>query len=1264
MKNRIFKSIFALVLAFVALPIAANDYLKIYFKDGHTERHYMKLVDNISVTKYDLEGNLHSDYQMQQIVMADTTYSYYLSDIESMTFTKVYEEQVKKDVETVRNTVTPIFEQCSTVEEMEEHINEIKNVAGVEDAYRSGTDIFVKVRDWHDMVFMYPIVPEDDSNPFENMAKSLRNIKRKVPLKEDGTRVKVAVAYQLINDSREIFQKQAEDLRDLTDKFNEMGFDADFIPGEKGGTIDLDFFGKRMFEYDHVIFVTHGGYNEDTGMHGFCTSEDLDISAPAVTFWNWVDEHLDKKYGLYGIEPLRTDIDDTYIGTCRTGYLSSSAFVCVYQNYIGKYSPGFGNGPHIVFNGACNSLSGKGELTRVHNGVAKTYTGGSSAVADIFFNKGADIYMGYINQARYSGYTANRLFNHMLNGCSQEAAFYYLPDGYKDETSAYNGVLIDLINRNSNYDNPKRIFLFKTETIEKTEQKLNEEFKNEQHVVLKGKTSSYDKDSGLSFGFSISTEPNVDISTKSTAIKSNDVQYTGEGNGVVVFTATFKPEPGETYYYRACTFDDIHNNWGEERSFTIEAYTSCPDNHHPHMIDLGLPSGTKWACCNVGASKPEEYGGYFQWGETKTKSSYIWENYAYYNSSTDDFNYIGSDIAGTQYDAATANWGTPWVMPNKEQMEELYNSCTYEWTTENGVNGRRFIGPNGASVFLPAAGERWDDGLYEAGSLGYYWSSTLYESDTLRAWELGFFNFGVGTSDYNRSYGQSVRPVVSSAPVYPNLQLSQTQLSIDKGNSGTVEITSGNDNYTVESSDPSVATATLTGNTITIEALIAGQTTITVTDTQSSQTATIAVTVKEGGSFLEGQIVMTRKLLVHHGGSYNYPEISFGFDNGKLLTLGYYNTGYWMDSYNNSQSGIHIISANTMEHGPFWGVGNPNAQTKDWSISPVILDEWFTEKLIINANGHIQYYLNNKYMGEEVFDDLNLGEASSFQLKIQPYGWWTGHYTYMDDFYLSTPVVTYSDNFNDGIIDLNIWKEPINPDGLREEDGIIKMEQLRTDQDFNLYIENVPLKSGGDIPVYTSCPDNHHPHMIDLGLPSGTKWACCNVGASKPEEYGGYFSWGETAEKSTYNWDTYIYCYDSYNGNCQDIGKDIAGTQYDTATANWGSPWVMPNDEQVDELKNSCTSEWTTENGVNGRRFTGSNGASVFLPAAGSRGEDGLCDAGSDGLYWSSTFYESDSLYWGVRKENARNFYFSSSYVLKNYFDRYDGQSVRPVSKN
>ena len=189
-----------------------------------------------------------------------------------------------------------------------------------------------------------------------------------------------------------------------------------------------------------------------------------------------------------------------------------------------------------------------------------------------------------------------------------------------------------------------------------------------------------------------------------------------------------------------------------------ENNTSCPDSNHPHMIDLGLPSGTKWACCNVGASAPEQYGNYYAWGETQPKAVYNWDTYAY-GSSWDNVVNIGSDIAGTYYDAAMANWGAPWRMPSKAQCDELLTNCTSVWTTQNGVNGRKFTGPNGGTIFLPVAGNRWGSELDDAGSRGYCWSSTLYESDPGYAWYLGFYSGGVYTNGYSRYCGQAVRPV-------------------------------------------------------------------------------------------------------------------------------------------------------------------------------------------------------------------------------------------------------------------------------------------------------------------------------------------------------------------------------------------------------------------------------------------------------------------------------------------------------------------------
>lgn len=186
-------------------------------------------------------------------------------------------------------------------------------------------------------------------------------------------------------------------------------------------------------------------------------------------------------------------------------------------------------------------------------------------------------------------------------------------------------------------------------------------------------------------------------------------------------------------------------------------FISCPDDNHPHAIDLGLPSGTKWACCNVGASSPEEYGGYYAWGETSEKSVYNRDNYTYYDHG---YINIGSNISGTQYDVAHVCMGDPWRMPTIGQHEELVKRCTKVWTQQNGVNGILVTGPSGGQIFFPAAGYRSDGNLFSAGTGGIYWSSDHRTYGTFSAY---FFDFGPGYWNWqHNSYlydGHSVRSV-------------------------------------------------------------------------------------------------------------------------------------------------------------------------------------------------------------------------------------------------------------------------------------------------------------------------------------------------------------------------------------------------------------------------------------------------------------------------------------------------------------------------
>ena len=176
----------------------------------------------------------------------------------------------------------------------------------------------------------------------------------------------------------------------------------------------------------------------------------------------------------------------------------------------------------------------------------------------------------------------------------------------------------------------------------------------------------------------------------------------------------------------------------------------CEINGYEY-VNLGL--SVLWATCNIGADSPEDYGDYFAWGETETKSSYSESNSVTYYVSM-------SDISGNAtYDAATANWGDPWRMPTYDEMKELVDSCTWEYTSENAVNGYLITGPTGNSIFLPAAGYRQGTTLYYAGSYGNYWSSMPSESNTYHTWYL-YFDSVYRYMDLARRYGgRSVRPV-------------------------------------------------------------------------------------------------------------------------------------------------------------------------------------------------------------------------------------------------------------------------------------------------------------------------------------------------------------------------------------------------------------------------------------------------------------------------------------------------------------------------
>lgn len=727
-----------------------------------------------------------------------------------------------------------------------------------------------------------------------------------------------------------------------------------------------------------------------------------------------------------------------------------------------------------------------------------------------------------------------------------------------------------------------------------------------------------------------------------------------------------------------------------------QSYLTCPDNHHPHLIDLGLPSGTKWACCNVGATTPEGYGGYYAWGETEEKSVYSEVTYQYctgedtdgdgwYNLKTQWQN-LGDDISGTSYDVAHVKWGGYWVMPSKDQLEELISNCTYKWTTENGVNGGKLTSNiNGASIFLPESGIRSFSNLFYLDWDGHYWSSTYDPSGKSIAYYLYFDSESAPTKTRSnvRFYGQSVRPVVIETPL-THLQLSHNRVDMLSGGVATVIITSGNGKYFVGSSNLNVAKATVKNGQVTITAGGAGTATITVTDITSSETATIIVRVTDNlvinGNCESDDVTC---LWGRDGDADNY-------DNGV-------NTHFVEDGGFNGSRGIRVQSIDNAQYD--WEtqffVYTPNHVWKTGEHYRFKMMYRADKPATISTQSHGK---PGRYLHYETFGNLQAeldwqefefeGEVSSEQDGMQTITFLLNVSKEANNYYFDdiswvlmdteiplaplqlsqnsittiegedTSVIITSGNGNyrvsssdENVVTVMIDGSSVIIAAVGDGTATITVTDTQTGQTANISV-TVAASS------VSLCPDDHHPHMIDLGLPSGTLWACCNVDTEhpenqKPENDGGYYAWGDTEEKSVYDWDNYGYDF---------IGNDpIIRTMFDVAHVKWGGAWQMPTYDHFEELLNKCTHQWTTLNGIEGFKFSGSNGVGIFLSAAGGISGYNYFDFRQGCIYWSGTLSNE----WGEGVEpdvtDAKCLYLRNGDPPLPILSRSEGLSVRPV---
>lgn len=598
---------------------------------------------------------------------------------------------------------------------------------------------------------------------------------------------------------------------------------------------------------------------------------------------------------------------------------------------------------------------------------------------------------------------------------------------------------------------------------------------------------------------------------------------------------------------------------------------TCPDNHHPHLIDLGLPSDTWWSCCNLGAANPFDGGSYYQWGATQPTDNYCEE----YQTP----NVEASSIKGSQYDAATANLGSSFVTPNANQFVELLNYTYHEHVRDEPANGHYLIGAHGNFIFLPHTGVMIDRELKDENHRSTYLVS---DNDS----NSGYSSHHIQT--HGEPHGDDEEVLLYEYPQYPDYYGTIVRPVDPKFTS-----------YRIQVSPSELQFGRVAVGSKSTQAL-------TVTNIGSEPCSVRPKEQVEGPFSMDAEDV-SYTLSPGNSCSFDlvFEPVQVGVYGGEVIIM-----------YGDKSQTVPV-SAEAVAPGflPMFVLSN---NTLDFGT--ISIGSSKTLSVEIHNEGKTAANLTVGQQKDFTFNvgasGVNIGPDQSYTLQV------TYTPTYVPD--VCPMLVLYSEGFEGG-------KEYLFTDAI-VEDG-------------------------------HGSADTHE--YVDLGLPSGTLWATCNVGANSPEEYGGYYAWGETEEKDYYGWHNYNlggsymsgftkYCTNSELGIVDN--KTQLEPEDDVAHVKWGDNWRMPTITELEELHTQCTWNWAPRGGVNGCEVKGPNGNTIFIPATGYRDNESRHFAGSLVSFWSSSLDpEPEQSFWAMIYE-----YYTGHNGINNEF-RNTGRMVRPV---
>lgn len=807
--------------------------------------------------------------------------------------------------------------------------------------------------------------------------------------------------------------------------------------------------------------------------------------------------------------------------------------------------------------------------------------------------------------------------------------------------------------------------------------------------------------------------------------------------GYCDYRALYEPSAGGTFYVKFCA-DNNGLSYIESNVMNFEYkpvdYTS--------PVDLGLPSGVKWAQTNLGAKTPDEYGNYYAWGETVTKDIYSWDYYRHSAGSGDMLTkYCNKDGWGNKNfrdnitaleladDAARANLKDKWRIPSDYEFAELMEYCKWAWAkSENGVYGYEFTSvKNGNSIFLPASGLHRDNEFRDNG-MGLYWSNSLSKNPD-RAGGI-FFDKGQislsSTDDFHiRSFGLSVRPVYGDYVAAEKVMVYPESSTVELGGKVQMEAyvspsNATNKGVTWVSVDTKVATVSesglvtgVSGGTAYIDAIASdGKTFARCTVKVESDMVAVDLGLPSGVKWASCNVGATKP--EEYGDYYAWGETgtktvydwsTYKWCEGAYEKMIKYNT---VAAYGKVDNRLMLEPEDDVAYtlfGDKWRMPSAaeivelmaNCTREDCRVGGV-----YGCKFTSNIPGYSDKWIFIPAAGYRgpagtEFDGVYCDIWSSSYVTYYPkyaYGaHLQDHIVDIDNRYWGYPVrAVYGDRIpvsgvrmdNDTII-LNVGetfpqKAIITPSNATEK-GLVwstSDESVVTVVEYSgvvtavkegtatITVKTVDGGYSATCKVTVKGSINGHEY-VDLGL--SVKWATCNVGATNPEDYGGYYQWGGkkdvTSTSIILGWKDCPFMsltgWTKYNTKSSDgtvDNKTVLDLSDDVAHVNWGGSWRMPTDAEWKELIDNCIWTWTIRNGVDGYRVARPSYTreSIFLPAAGFRSFENLLQVGSDVSYWSSSLNTGDPDYAEYLTELAGVIILASG-------ARYNGHQVRAVSE-